>query len=307
LNTFKQVKLIFDRYGTPDGGLFEIKARTANDWFEVYDLSLQERHFIVVFYNAQKGNAIRQNQQAQDAFDALFWEGAPVVVVTQYLSAGNGVNLQYWSSREKTKRLDFIHIGLLETPYFYFGKPDSDLTWEDKMALLKENIWYQAKLYTGNVITEQRFLQVLSTLNDPWEWNRRYQDDANTRFDALFNHMSTFIQALGRVERIWGKCPIRRHYSASRCTVTFSGFALPSSIGSGRTASSRCGRSSNRYAKTSRTSSARCDALKTPAWEGKTNSAGWRYKGCSAAWKGYARGIVIRMHALSGNTCARPS
>ncbi len=207
LNTFKQVQLIFDRYGNPDGGLFEIKARTANDWFEVYDLSLQERHFVVVFYNAQKGNAIRQNQQAQDTFDELFWEGAPVVVVTQYLSAGNGVNLQYWSSREKTKRLDFMHIGLLETPYFYFGKPDSDLTWEDKMALLKENIWYQAKLYTGNVITEQRFLQVLSTLNDPWEWNRRYQADANTRFDALFNHMSTFMQALGRIERIWGEMP----------------------------------------------------------------------------------------------------
>jgi hypothetical protein len=207
LNTFKQVKLIFDRYGSSSEGLFEIIRHQGNAWFEVYEIVMQGRQFIVVFYNAQLGNTILQSQRAQQDFDELFWKGKPVVVVTQYLSAGNGVNLQYWSSPDKTKRQDFIHIGLLETPYFYFGKPESDLTWEEKMALLKENIWYQAKLYTGKVITEQRFLQVLSTLNDPWEWNRRYQHDVSTRVDALFNHMSTFMQALGRVERIWERMP----------------------------------------------------------------------------------------------------
>lgn len=207
LNTFKQIKLIFDRYGSSSEGLFEIIRHESNAWFEVYEIALQEQQFIVVFYNAQVGNTIRQSQRAQQDFDELFWKGKPVVVVTQYLSAGNGVNLQYWSSPDKTKRQDFIHIGLLETPYFYFGKPESDLTWEEKIALLKENIWYQAKLYTGKVITEQRFLQVLSTLNDPWEWNRRYQKDVSTRVDALFNHMSTFMQALGRVERIWERMP----------------------------------------------------------------------------------------------------
>ena len=203
LNTFKQVRLLFERYDKPDGGLYEIKARGGNPWFEVYEIALLERRFIVVFYDARMGNTVRQNQRAQQTFDELFWEGKPVVVVTQYLSAGNGVNLQYWASREKTRRQDFRQIGLLETPYFYFGKPESTLTWDEKMALLKENIWYQAKLYTGKVITEQRFLQDLSTLNDPWEWNRRYQQDTNTRVDALFNHMSTFMQALGRVERVW--------------------------------------------------------------------------------------------------------
>jgi hypothetical protein len=207
LNTFKQVKLIFERYGSSSEGLFEIIRHEGNAWFEVYEIALQGCQFIIVFYNAQVGNTIRQSQRAQQDFDELFWKGKPVVVVTQYLSAGNGVNLQYWSTPDKTKRQDFIHIGLLETPYFYFGKPESDLTWEEKIALLKENIWYQAKLYTGKVITEQRFLQVLSTLNDPWEWNRRYQNDVSTRVDALFNHMSTFMQALGRVERIWERMP----------------------------------------------------------------------------------------------------
>jgi len=210
LNTFRQVKLVFDRYGTPDGGLFEITHQKHNIWFDVYEMAFQGKDFIVVFYDARMGNTVRQNKEAQQTFDEVFWQGKTVIVVTQYLSAGNGVNLQYWPSREKRDekdKQDFTHVGLLETPYFYFGKPDFDLPWDEKMALLKENIWYQAKLYSSRAITEQRFLQVLSTLNDPWEWNRRYQMDTNTRFDALFNHMATFMQALGRVERVWSKMP----------------------------------------------------------------------------------------------------
>lgn len=206
-NTFRQIKLVFDRYAVPDENLFEIVKRTGNRWFEAYEIVLQERRLIVIFYNAQMANMVRQSQEAQQIFDGLFWENIPVVVVTQYLSAGNGVNLQYRPSPDKTGKQDFTHIGLLETPYFYFGKPDSELPWDERIAMLKENIWYQAKLYTGNVITEQRFRQVLSTLNDPWEWNRRYQTDSRTRVDALFNHMATFMQALGRVERIWDEMP----------------------------------------------------------------------------------------------------
>jgi hypothetical protein len=207
LTTFRQIKLVFDRYRTPDGNLFVITRRdnASNPWFDVYEITLQDRQFIVVFYNAQMGATVRQRPEAQRTFDALFWEEKPVVIVTQYLSAGNGVNLQYWSSPAMTQQQDFMYMGLLEAPYFYFCKPDPDLPYNDKIAALKENIWYQAKLYTENIIPERRFLQVLSTLDDPWEWNRRYLEHSDTSDDALFNHMATFMQALGRVERVWEK------------------------------------------------------------------------------------------------------
>ena len=207
LNTFRQIQLIFDRYPRPDNGLFVVTKRENTTWFQVYDFTFQEKPFVIVFYNAKMGSIVRQNKSAQDLFDSLFWEGKPVVVVTQYLSAGNGVNLQYWLTAEKAEQRDFTHIHLLETPYFYFGKPEETLPWDEKVALLKENIWYQAKLYAGNIISEQRFLQVLSTLNDPWAWNGDYQQSKNTHFDALLNHMATFMQALGRVERVWAKMP----------------------------------------------------------------------------------------------------
>ena len=207
LNTFRQIQLLFDRYPLPDDGLFSVRKRASTLWFQVYDFELQGKQFLVVFYNAKMGNIIRRNQPAQDLFDALFWEGKPVIVVTQYLSAGNGVNLQYWLTPDKQQQQDFTYIGLLETPYFYFGKPEETLAWDEKIALLKENIWYQAKLYTGKVISEERFRHVLSTLNDPWSWNGDYQEDMSTRDDALLNHMATFMQALGRIERLWAKTP----------------------------------------------------------------------------------------------------
>ena len=50
--------------------------------------------------------------------------------------------------------------------------------------------------------------QALSTLNASSEWNVRYQTDLSTATDALFNHMATFMQALGRVERIWTEMPV---------------------------------------------------------------------------------------------------
>ena len=86
-------------------------------------------------------------------------------------------------------------------------KPDPELPDDERIAALKENIWYQAKLFAGKLITEQRFRQVLSTLHSSGEWNIRYQLDPSTATDALLNHMATFMQALGRIERIWTRMP----------------------------------------------------------------------------------------------------
>lgn len=230
LNTFRQIKLVFDRYPTPDEPWYAITKHTGNRWFDAYTIILLNRSFNVVFYNAQVANTVRPSQEAQDAFDALFWEHQPVVVVTQYRSAGNGVNLQYRPSRESLPQ-DFTHLGLLETPYFYFSKPEPDQPWDEKIAMLKENIWYQAKLFTSNIINEARFRQVLNTLHASKEWNQRYQNDPSTAPDALFNHMAAFMQALGRVERVWIKMEdqtillsrdVYQHFQAF-CAPEFSG------------------------------------------------------------------------------------
>ncbi len=227
LNTFRQVKLIFDRYPRPEGNLFVVEKREGNRWFDAYDITFCGKPFIVAFYNAEVGNKVRQSQEIQRCFDGLFWVQKPVVVVTQYLSAGNGVNLQYLPHAGSSERQDFTRIGLLEKPYFYFRKLDEDLSPEEHIAAIKENIWYQAKLFTGKAITEQRFRQVLSSLNEPHDWSSRYQTDPSTAVDALLNNMATFMQALGRVERVWSKMPDQTVLFSGEVYSCFQAFCSP--------------------------------------------------------------------------------
>lgn len=208
LNSFLQLKVVLEQYAHLAGDLFRVTKREPNDWFEVYDLNFRGRSFIVVFYDAEQAKRIRRQKEVQAAFDGLFGGAVPVIVVTQYLSAGNGVNLQYAPvPEEPTKKSDFLNLHLLEAPYFYFVNPDQEQGVDEKIAGLKENIWYQAKLYAGKYIGEARFKQVLGTLHKPDDWNTRYQQDAGTRADALLNNLATFIQALGRIEREWRPTP----------------------------------------------------------------------------------------------------
>ncbi|GCE50474.1 hypothetical protein EI42_05832 [Thermosporothrix hazakensis] len=223
-NTFRQIKLIFDRYPRPEGNLFLIEKHEGNSCFDTYEIEFKRKSFLVVFYNAEMGNKVRQEQGLQNSFDKLFWQNKPVIVVTQYLSAGNGVNLQYSISEGKTEKQDFTRIGLLEKPYFYFRKLDENMTPEERVAAIKENIWYQAKLFSGKAISEHRFIQVLSSLNEPNDWSNRYQNDPSTADDALINNIATFIQALGRIERVWSKMPDQTVFFSEDVYACFQAF-----------------------------------------------------------------------------------
>ncbi len=212
LNTFAQIKLAFDQFPSPQGDLFRIsKMLTSTSLFEAYNIDLRDNVFTVVFYNAKVGHLIRQSQPAQEEFEALFWNGKPVILVTQYQSAGNGINLQYRPDANSTRKQDFTSISLLEAPYYYLGKVDTENSWDDQMAARKESIWYQAKLFFGKAISEKQFRRVLGTLAYSDEWNSLYRLDPGTAKDALFNNMATFIQAVGRIERIWDKMDDDQH------------------------------------------------------------------------------------------------
>jgi hypothetical protein len=208
LNTFRQVKLLFTSFAADarDVGLYTIEAFRATPWFAAFTITIIGKKAIVVFFNAELATQIRQSKEAEQDFTQLFWHPYPVTVVTQYLSAGNGVNLQY-TNRADGPLQDFTHIGLLEAPYYFFTKPDpQEQAFDEVFAAHKENIWYQAKLFFSKQISLARFHQVLRTVDRPSEWNQRYQQ-GSTATDCLFNQLAVFIQALGRVERAWDRTP----------------------------------------------------------------------------------------------------
>lgn len=204
LNTFRQVKLLFTTFAAhaEETGLYRVELLPGTPWFAAFTIMIANHRAIVVFFNAELATQMRQSKEAEQAFARLFWAPDPIVVVTQYLSAGNGVNLQYTNAEKGTEQ-DFTHIGLLEAPYYFFTKPDPrEQSVDEVFAGHKENIWYQAKLFFAKQISQARFLQVLSTIHQPGEWNQRYRQ-GSTATDCLFNQLAIFIQALGRVERAW--------------------------------------------------------------------------------------------------------
>lgn len=205
LNSFRQIQLVFDQLHLPED-IFRIHKMSSITDFDAYTITLQQQEVIVAFYNAQSGNRARQNNAGQQ-FHQLFQEKKPVVVVTQYLSAGNGVNLQYRPYPGDQREYDFTVLGLLEVPYFYFRKHDEGMRSDEWIAAKKENVWYLAKLFAGKALSESSFRARLKTLETPDDWSSRYQHDLQTAYDALLNNMATFKQALGRFERVWDETP----------------------------------------------------------------------------------------------------
>lgn len=227
LNTFTQIKLLFDLYPQPESNIFRICQRSQSRDLQVYDLEMKEHVFLVVFYNARQGNKMRQLVHIQHEFDQLFWMGKPVVVVTQYKSAGIGINLQYWSSSEKKQKRDFTTISLLEAPYYYFGDPEEELDEAEKITLRKQNLWYLGKLYSANLIQQREFRQMLQSLHHSSSWNNEYHNGRYTRQDAQLNALATFKQALGRIERIRDKMPAQRVFMSSEVYKYFQRFCSP--------------------------------------------------------------------------------
>lgn len=207
-NSFQQIKLLFTVFAShaKEAGIYEAEPLPDTPWFHTFTIVLNNQRATIVFFNAELSTQVRLNKEAERAFTRLFWTPDPVIVVTQYLSAGNGVNL-YYTNEEDGADQDFTHIGLLEAPYYFFTKPDPfEMDLHDVLAGRKENIWYQAKLFYAKLISHARFQQVLSTINRPGKWNGEYAQGSTAR-DCLYNKLAIFIQALGRVERVWHETP----------------------------------------------------------------------------------------------------
>ena len=205
LNTYKQVEFIFSTEALRRSPYYQITPRLTRMLFNVYEIDFNQQRFLVVFYNAEQAKRVRKSPQAEEEFNALFHQGLPVVVVTQYLSAGNGVNLQYRlpSGQER----DFLNLYLLETPHFYFSTPSADDTVEEHTAKLKENLWYLAKLHAAKYLSESEFKAKLGTLHQPRDWNRDYRHHTRMYADYQLNTVAALVQALGRVERVWTAMP----------------------------------------------------------------------------------------------------
>jgi hypothetical protein len=183
--------------------------------FKLYEVEYRDedtgREIIcnVVLYDAQLGREMVKTLELEEKYNALFWEGKPVVVVTTYPSAGNGVNLQYYPTREAYEakdgaaKRDFTHLHLLDAPYFYFDGVKPEQTHEDNQAAIKRDVYGVMKLLYAKLISEDQARGKLRNIKQLNSFNTEYL----TLSDGLLNQFSVFVQALGRIERVWQKMP----------------------------------------------------------------------------------------------------
>ena len=209
-NSFSQIKYIFNRRERLNGELFRIERKYDDPLFEAYDIDFAGQTFVVIFYNAAQAKNFRASDEMQERYESLFWEGNPVICVTQYSSAGNGVNLQYYPTpQHKGNEIeqDFLNIHLLDTPYFYFGKVDWDKTIDENTATVKQSLWYLAKLYEGNLINRDEFEAALRRIRFE-NLNQKYHKEWVTKAEeSYYNRIAALIQAIGRIERVWSPMP----------------------------------------------------------------------------------------------------
>lgn len=210
--SFEQIKYVFDFAPVNEGGLYKVLSKQMNKLFSFYEITIFEKTsnnkshtFNVVFYNASLGRTLNSEDEFKNEYDKLFWGTNPVVVVTTYPSAGNGVNLQYFVNEEAKKNndehalRDFTHIHLLDAPYFYFNGFNDNNTFYENKALIKQNIYSLAKLLGKKELPEPRFKERLNNIRQLDRFNADYLKTE----DGKLNQISVFIQAIGRIERVW--------------------------------------------------------------------------------------------------------
>lgn len=198
-SSYKHILKLFEDWKEPENKAYKIQ-EVNNTLKNCYQIHFEDKGFIVLFFDASQGKEIAQNEKEQGAYYELFWRDLPVLLITTYPSAGNGVNLFFYKDQEKTQKADFSNIHLLDSPYYFFNPIDYEKDNEQtKNEKIKANIYYLAKLEKNKIVSERQFKIYLNNIRSIDNFNNFYLSTP----DGLSNRVSTYIQALGRIERVW--------------------------------------------------------------------------------------------------------
>lgn len=206
-NTFKRELLFFDEkkqstlsYSFPA----QVRKQLTQIGFHVeklklgYRLKFQEKSINLIFLDANKnkelGESFLRNNKFNPAYDDLFLDktAEKVILVTQYATASNGLNLRCLNI--DGQETDFQGIHLLEQRYFWFDT--SQESKEESLNNKKKAFWYLWKLYKEKEIGLWRFRSFLKKTHLK-EFNNFYK----TTREHTLSQMALFYQALGRVDR----------------------------------------------------------------------------------------------------------
>lgn len=203
-DSFKQIKLLLELETKSKDIYDELKrhfvvSKEKKNFH--YEVNYNGKDFILILLNSDLSKFLDMNQNAKQQYEELFWRepSVPVIIITQYASASNGINLTYFPNKEaKTQKqdIDFRTIHLIDAPHYYFDEINNNETAKEKKIKVKKDVWKLAKLSHRKAISKQHFDLFLA---DSKYLNNFYKK--NTK-DFQLNQIAKFIQALGRIERV---------------------------------------------------------------------------------------------------------
>ncbi|WP_139793887.1 hypothetical protein [Reichenbachiella faecimaris] len=160
-----------------------------------YNISYFDQSLCIILLDSKAHKYYFDSSESKSEYNSLFSLSHPTLLITQYPSANNGVNLQY--GRKIGTRFimeDYQSIHLLEAPHFYFSSGSNRSENE-----IKSDIWKLAQLVLAKKISPIDFnRKIKGIMNNSNDLNKVYKDST----DYTLNQVAKIIQALGRIERV---------------------------------------------------------------------------------------------------------
>lgn len=158
-----------------------------------YKVQFNGKNINILFLNAKKALELEEKNNIE-FYDKLFTDDSieKVILVTQYKTASNGVNLKCLNLEKE--EIDFEGIHLIEPTHFWV-----DYDKEDYFNSKKKIFWYLWKLKEMRMNFDEATFKKYLKKNDLSRINSEYKKMP----DYYFNSISLFYQALGRIDRKW--------------------------------------------------------------------------------------------------------
>ncbi|MEM8940319.1 MAG: hypothetical protein AAGC64_13345 [Bacteroidota bacterium] len=205
LTTFKEIRNILIRDSTVDDALkafgnsdFNAKA-IIDRTNKYYHLKWHGKSCNLIFLSADDAKKLEESKKALSKYRTAF-EANKVIVITQYNSASNGVNLPCYD--EWGNQTDFRGLHLLEENHFWFDDEEKDFSKFKNIE--KQAFWYLWKLWDYRQIDKVSFKSFLNKRapNNSYKphikaFNKLYKETP----EKILNAVSLYHQAIGRIER----------------------------------------------------------------------------------------------------------
>lgn len=208
VTTFDDLSKILDYQSNSNNLLFancDLRVFSCKRFYEnngrFFRIRLNGKDCSLFLLDAKDARRLEESKEFLETFKKCFNMAEKAIVITQYKSASNGINLPCFPPMGD-EECDFQAIHLLEENHFWFDSGDDATKFKN---FEKQALWYLWKLKDDGQIYSSDFKSCLNARDprmhgriDINKMNRLYKNEAD---EKILNSIALFHQSIGRIER----------------------------------------------------------------------------------------------------------